>query len=64
MAIDDLAASGFEAAAAAYEMARPGYPDEALALLVEEFGLGEGMVVCDLGAGTGKLTRRLLDTGA
>ena len=34
MAIDDVAARGFEAGAAAYELARPGYPDEAVAVLV------------------------------
>lgn len=62
--IDDVAARGFEAGAAAYEMARPGYPDEALALLVDELGIGPGTVVCDLAAGTGKLTRRLVETGA
>ena len=31
MPIDDVAARGFQAGAAAYETARPGYPDEALA---------------------------------
>ena len=31
MRIDDVAARGFEAGAAAYELARPGYPDEAVA---------------------------------
>lgn len=64
MEIDDVAARGFEAGAAAYEMARPGYPDDALALLVEELGMGPGTTVCDLAAGTGKLTRRLVATGA
>ena len=64
MDIDDVAARGFEAGAAAYELARPGYPDEALALLVDEVGVGPGTTVCDLAAGTGKLTRRLVEAGA
>lgn len=64
MDIDDVAARGFEAGAAAYELARPGYPDEALALLVDEVGIRPGTTVCDLAAGTGKLTRRLVEAGA
>lgn len=63
MAIDDVAARGFEAAAAAYEAARPGYPDEALALLRDQVGIGPGCRVLDLAAGTGKLTRRLVELG-
>jgi len=62
--IDDVAARGFEAAAAAYEAARPGYPDEALALLRDEVGIRPGTRVLDLAAGTGKLTRRLLELEA
>jgi ubiquinone/menaquinone biosynthesis C-methylase UbiE len=64
MPVDDVAARGFGAGAAAYESARPGYPDPALALLAEEVGIGAGTGVCDLASGTGKLTRRLLELGA
>ena len=64
MPIDDVAARGFEAAAAAYVAARPGYPDEALALLRDEVGIGPGCRVLDLAAGTGKLTRRLVELEA
>ncbi len=64
MSIDDVAARGFEAGAAAYELARPGYPDEAVALLAEVVGVVAGTRVCDLAAGTGKLTRDLLALGA
>ena len=64
MDIDEVAARGFEAGAAAYEAARPGYPDEAIEILVDRVGLRSGTVVCDLAAGTGKLTRRLVDLGA
>lgn len=64
MAIDDVAARGFQAGAAAYEQARPGYPDEAVAVLRDEVGIGPATLVLDLAAGTGKLTRRLLELGA
>lgn len=64
MPIDDVAARGFQAAAAAYELARPGYPDEALEALATELGVEVGTRVCDLAAGTGKLTRRLVELGA
>lgn len=64
MSIDDVAALGFEAGAAAYELARPGYPEEAIAVLVAMLGIASGVRVLDLAAGTGKLTRRLIDLGA
>lgn len=64
MPIDDVAARGFEAGAAAYEIARPGYPDEALEILQTEVGIGERTRVLDLAAGTGKLTRRLVELRA
>jgi SAM-dependent methyltransferase len=62
--IDDVAARGFEAGAAAYEIARPGYPDEAVGVLRDEVGITAGTTVLDLAAGTGKLTRRLVELGA
>jgi ubiquinone/menaquinone biosynthesis C-methylase UbiE len=62
--IDDVAARGFEAGAAAYEAARPGYPDAAIAALRDEVAIGPGTRVLDLAAGTGKLTRRLVELGA
>lgn len=64
MPIDDVAARGFQAGAAAYEIARPGYPDEAVAILATDLGVAPATTVCDLAAGTGKLTRRLVDLGA
>ncbi len=57
------AAVGYERAPAAYELGRPGYPEEAVELLAERLGLGPGTVVLDLAAGTGKLTRALAATG-
>jgi SAM-dependent methyltransferase len=64
VAIDDVAARGFGAGAAAYEAARPGYPDEAVAVLRQDVGIEPGTSVLDLAAGTGKLTRRLVELGA
>jgi ubiquinone/menaquinone biosynthesis C-methylase UbiE len=57
---------GFDRAdtARAYDLARPSYPAEAVAHIVGHGGIGPGRRVLDLGAGTGKLTRLLVPTGA
>lgn len=57
-------ARGFGDAADAYERARPAYPTEAVDWLVARLGLARGKRVLDLAAGTGKLTRQLLASGA
>lgn len=64
MKINDAAAVGFERGADDYERARPGYPREAIDLVVEKLPIGPRSQVCDLAAGTGKLTRELIATGA
>ena len=52
-------ARSFGKVAEAYELGRPGYPDEAVRWLVGE----EPRRVVDVGAGTGKLTRQLVALG-
>jgi SAM-dependent methyltransferase len=58
------AAAGFGRSADAYERGRPSYPDDAVAHLAVELGLGPSVRVLDLAAGTGKLTRLLVEGGA
>ncbi len=64
MSVHPSARRGFGSAADAYERGRPGYPADAVAWLVECLGVGPGATVVDLAAGTGKLTRLLVPTGA
>lgn len=62
--IHQAAAEGYNSAADTYVRGRPDYPTELDSWLREELGLKPGRVAVDLGAGTGKFTRRLLATGA
>jgi ubiquinone/menaquinone biosynthesis C-methylase UbiE len=52
-------ARSFGSVAEAYDRGRPAYPADAVAWLAG----GEAKVVLELGAGTGKLTRQLVDQG-
>jgi len=62
--IPAAAAVGFQQGAQTYEAARPSYPADALACIVGRAGIGPGRAVLDLAAGTGKLTRLLVPSGA
>jgi len=64
MPVHDVAQRGFDAGAAAYERARPSYPLDAVAWLVEHCGIVPGASVCDLAAGTGKFTRLIEPIGS
>jgi SAM-dependent methyltransferase len=61
--VHEVAASGFSDAAD-YEAARPSYPEDAVAWFVDRLGIRTGRRICDLAAGTGKLTRLLEPAGA
>lgn len=63
-ALHAYVSNGFGTTTDLYERVRPEYPPEAIAILVRELGVGQGRVVVDVGAGTGKLTRALVSTGA
>src|SRR4051812_35512681 len=62
--IQAAAADGFAQNASDYELARPSYPAAAMACIVGRAGLGPARRVVDLAAGTGKLTRLLVPSGA
>lgn len=64
MPVHDVARRGFDAGANAYDRARPSYPPDAVEWLVETLGIAPGHRVCELAAGTGKLTRLLVPAGA
>jgi SAM-dependent methyltransferase len=54
----------FGADPASYHATRPGYPDWVLDILRQRCHLRHGTATFEIGAGTGKATRRLLDLGA
>lgn len=56
-------AENFASVADRYERGRPEYAPAVVGALMAELGLGQGSLVLDLGAGTGKLTRALLLAG-
>jgi SAM-dependent methyltransferase len=63
--VRDMVSKAWDSPAAElYERVRPTYPQSAIAFIVEELGIDESSDLLDLAAGTGKLTRALLHTGA
>ena len=62
--LHDYVSKGFGTTTELYERIRPEYPALAIDILVRELGIGPGKVIVDVGAGTGKLTRALVQTGA
>ena len=54
----------FGADPAGYDASRPDYPDWVFETLVERCGLAPGCAAFEVGAGTGKATRRVLALGA
>lgn len=64
MSTTHTAAAGFETDANRYDRGRPDYPAEVSVWLRDRLHLGLGKSVVDLGAGTGKFTGRLIETGA
>lgn len=64
LAVHHAALQGFSREALSYGRGRPDYPQQLLAWLQQALQLGPGKSAVDLGAGTGKFTRLLLQTGA
>jgi ubiquinone/menaquinone biosynthesis C-methylase UbiE len=61
---DRTSAAAFAKVAESYERSRPGYPPELVSWVAGRLGIGPGTTVADVAAGTGKLTRELVQTGA
>jgi SAM-dependent methyltransferase len=59
----ELGRLGFGSRAAAYERSRPDYPTAAVEWLVDALDLRRGSTVLDLGAGTGKFARAIVERG-
>jgi SAM-dependent methyltransferase len=65
MASREEMSTSFGAAADTYEAGRPSYPAEAVAWMLQPVrDPGRALRVADVGAGTGKLTRGIVESGA
>lgn len=64
IALNPTAATGFGRGADVYAASRPGYPPELGRWLSDDLGLGPDSAVLEIGAGTGKFTSLLVDSGA
>ena len=62
--VHPVAAEGFGRGADTYVRGRPDFPPAALDWLRHDLALQPGKAAIDLGAGTGKFTRLLVETGA
>jgi ubiquinone/menaquinone biosynthesis C-methylase UbiE len=62
--VHEKAAVGFHQGAEAYDRGRPDYPAAALDFIKSEFSISANTRIADIGAGTGKFTRCLRQTGA
>jgi SAM-dependent methyltransferase len=62
--VHPMATDGYSQSADTYVRGRPDFPPEALDWLEEDLGLGLGKTAVELGAGTGKFTRLLAQSGA
>lgn len=62
--VHPIATGGYSRSADTYVRGRPDYPPAALEWLRGDLGLGLRKTVLELGAGTGKFTRLLMETGA
>ena len=47
-----------------YDIGRPNYPDEFFDYVYDAFGQAGNLTIADIGAGTGKITRRFLEKGS
>ena len=62
--VHPIATGGYGRSADSYVRGRPDYPPAALDWLRSDLGLGPGQTALELGSGTGKFTRLLVETGA
>ena len=54
----------FSGLAQQYELGRPAYAEKFIDTLYSKYGFGQESVIADIGSGTGKLAKQLLDRGS